>query len=115
MSKVFVIGHTSPDTDSVVSSMAYAQLKNASQGKGMYEALIPGELNQETQYVFERSKAKAPRKVARQAIRDHEIIAVDDNEPAQMAPGVRPDQIPQIIDHPHLSAIPTAEPIDIRM
>lgn len=50
--KVYITGHKNPDTDSVVSAVAYADLKNR---QGDVEA-IPirlGKLNQETRFVFD--------------------------------------------------------------
>ena len=37
MKKVYVIGHRNPDTDSICSAIAYANLKNQVEGNG-YEA-----------------------------------------------------------------------------
>ncbi len=60
-SKVMVIGHRNPDTDSICSAIAYANLKNKSDGP-FYEACRAGELNQETAYVLKRFGAKPPRR-----------------------------------------------------
>jgi len=48
-----VIGHRSPDTDSICSAIAYAALKNR-MGGGAYIPLRAGELNGETDYVLRR-------------------------------------------------------------
>lgn len=56
--KIFITGHRNPDTDSVVSAIAYAALK---QRKG-YNA-IPcrlGPLNAETRYLLQRFQVKEP-------------------------------------------------------
>ena len=39
MDKVYITGHRNPDTDSIVSAMAYAALKNAL-GQRQYLSLI---------------------------------------------------------------------------
>ena len=47
-SPVYVIGHKNPDTDSICSAVAYAELKNLLHGGG-YCAARAGQINQETQ------------------------------------------------------------------
>jgi manganese-dependent inorganic pyrophosphatase len=56
---VYVIGHRNPDTDSVVSAAAYAALKEA-QGHENYRAARAGNLNPQTEYIFNRFKAPVP-------------------------------------------------------
>ena len=50
---VFVIGHKNPDTDSICSALAYADLKRRLTGED-YIAARAGNLNEETQYIVER-------------------------------------------------------------
>jgi len=57
--KVYVIGHKNPDTDSICSAIAYAELKNKLTGKH-YEAKRAGQLNEETQYILERFGVEPP-------------------------------------------------------
>lgn len=57
--KVWVIGHKNPDTDSICSAIAYAELKNKMGGK-KYEARRAGQPNEETKYVLEHFKVEAP-------------------------------------------------------
>lgn len=49
--KVFVIGHKSPDTDSICSAIAYAELRNQS-GDADYIACRAGIVNEETKFVL---------------------------------------------------------------
>ena len=58
-SPVYVIGHKNPDTDSICSAVAYAELKNLLHGGG-YCAARAGQINQETQYVLNFFQAQAP-------------------------------------------------------
>lgn len=60
---VYVIGHKNPDTDSICSAVAYAELKNLLYGGG-YCAARAGQINQETQYVLNFFQAQAPIYVA---------------------------------------------------
>lgn len=57
--KVFITGHKKPDTDSIMSAIAYADLKNR---LGEYEA-IPirlGKISQESRFVLDYFGVKAP-------------------------------------------------------
>ncbi|MCM1245529.1 MAG: putative manganese-dependent inorganic diphosphatase [Roseburia sp.] len=56
---VYVIGHKNPDTDSICSAIAYAELKNRLHGGG-YCAARAGQINQETQYILTFFQASAP-------------------------------------------------------
>lgn len=56
---VYVVGHKNPDTDSVCSAIAYANLKQQI-GEDEYIAKRAGMLNEETQYVLERFGVEAP-------------------------------------------------------
>ncbi len=59
---VYVIGHKNPDTDSICSAIAYAELKNRLHGGG-YCAARAGQINQETQYVLNFFQVSAPKYV----------------------------------------------------
>ena len=53
MDPIYVTGHRNPDTDSIVSAMAYAQLRNAL-GDRDYVAARLGRISDETQLVLDR-------------------------------------------------------------
>jgi len=59
MSKIYITGHRNPDTDSIVSAMAYAALKNAL-GEREAVAVRLGELNNETMTVLEKFGFQPP-------------------------------------------------------
>ena len=59
MDTIYVTGHRNPDTDSVVSAMAYTALQNAL-GSREYTASCLGHLNDETKAVLERFKCQPP-------------------------------------------------------
>lgn len=59
MDPVYVFGHKNPDTDSVVSAMAYAALHNAL-GDNEYTAARLGHLNDETAFLLDRFGFKPP-------------------------------------------------------
>ena len=49
--KVVVIGHRNPDTDSICSAIAYAELKNRTSTL-VCEPRRAGKMNQETEFVL---------------------------------------------------------------
>ena len=59
MDTTYVCGHRNPDTDSIVSAIAYAALRNALGDNG-YVAARLGHLNDETTFILNRFGAKAP-------------------------------------------------------
>lgn len=59
MEPIYVTGHRNPDTDSIVSAMAYAQLRNAL-GDRDYVAARLGRISDETQLVLDRYGFEPP-------------------------------------------------------
>ena len=57
--KVYVIGHKNPETDSICSAIAYANLKNQITGE-RYIAKRAGEVNGETAYVLDKFQTEVP-------------------------------------------------------
>ena len=58
---VWITGHKNPDTDSVCSAIAYADLKNrTSDGHTVYEPKRAGDLNEETKFVLDYFNVQAP-------------------------------------------------------
>jgi manganese-dependent inorganic pyrophosphatase len=51
---VYVVGHTTPDTDSVCSSIAYAYFKNITDKRFLFTPVRAGKLNHETAFVLEK-------------------------------------------------------------
>lgn len=56
--EVFVIGHKNPDTDSICSAIAYADLKNQSENK--YIPKRAGNINKETEFVLNYFDVEVP-------------------------------------------------------
>ena len=59
MEPIYVTGHRNPDTDSIVSAMAYAQLRTAL-GDREYVAARLGRISDETQLVLDRYGFEPP-------------------------------------------------------
>lgn len=90
MSEVFVIGHKSPDTDTVCSAIVYAGIKG-------YTPARPGELNEETAYVLDYFKVPVPMLLEDAA--GKKLVLVDHNEPAQVVNGGDQAEIIEVLDH----------------
>ncbi len=71
MDTVYITGHRNPDTDSIVSAMAYATLKN-SLGDRRYQAACLGSISDETQTVLDRFGFQPPQMISdvRTQVRD---------------------------------------------
>ena len=61
---IFVIGHKNPDTDSICSAIAYADLKNKLTHESRYVPKRAGQLNEESRFVLEYFGVKTPEYVA---------------------------------------------------
>ena len=59
MNEIYVTGHRNPDTDSIVASMAYANLRN-SLGDREYKAVRIGAINDETQHMLDHFGFEPP-------------------------------------------------------
>ena len=58
--RIFVIGHKNPDTASICSAIAYADIKNRTSQKVKYVAKRAGQINEETEYVLNRFGMQPP-------------------------------------------------------
>lgn len=112
MSTVLVFGHKNPDTDTITSAIAYAELKKK---LGMdAEAVRLGEVNGETQYALDHFRVKAPRLIESVKGEAEEVILVDHNEFQQSADGIEDVRILEVIDHHRIANFQTADPLYYR-
>lgn len=58
--KILIIGHKNPDTDSICSAIAYADIKNRISHSKQYYAGRAGEISSETKYVLKRFDVPYP-------------------------------------------------------
>ena len=79
MKEVYVLGHRNPDTDSICSAIAYAELKNQEGDGNRYIAARAGQINPETAYVLRRFGMGQPRYVSNigTRVRDMEIRHIE--------------------------------------
>ncbi|SFA72808.1 MULTISPECIES: manganese-dependent inorganic pyrophosphatase [unclassified Bacillus (in: firmicutes)] len=113
MEKVLVFGHKNPDTDSICSAIAYAELKKK---LGMdVEPVRLGELNGETQYALEKFNAEVPRLVETVSSEVSNVILVDHNERQQSANDIEKVRIIEVIDHHRVANFETSDPLYFRV
>ena len=76
--QVYVIGHKNPDTDSICSAIAYANLKRILGQTDKYVARRVGLLSPETEYILNRFQVEAPTLLSnvRLQVRDVELNRV---------------------------------------
>ena len=117
MEQIYVIGHKNPDTDSVVSAMAYAALRNAV-GDREYTAARLGHLSDETKLILNRFGFEPPQliKNMRTQVQDldydtppilHEAVTVN-RAWSEIESDKHVTAIPVTNDEGHLSGMLTA-------
>lgn len=114
MSKVIVIGHKSPDTDSIGAAISYSYL----QRQMGVEAIAgrAGELNKESKFALEYFGVEAPEfisSVVRKSESDEKqkVILVDHNESKQCVDGIQDAEVIEVVDHHRLGDFETSNPI----
>ncbi|MGL4521577.1 MAG: manganese-dependent inorganic pyrophosphatase [Bacilli bacterium] len=112
MSKVLIFGHKNPDTDTICSAIAYANLKKA-QGVDA-EAIRLGTVSAETQFALDTFKVEAPRLVTEVSKEVKNVILVDHNERQQSADDIENVTVTEVIDHHRIANFETSEPIYYR-
>ena len=112
MGKVLIFGHRNPDTDSICSAIAYAELKTKL-GQQV-EAVRLGAVNAETQYALDYFKTEAPRLVEKVAEETDTVILVDHNERQQSAEDIAQVRVAEVIDHHRIANFETAGPLYYR-
>ena len=109
MEKILVFGHKNPDTDTICSSIALAQLQSKLTGEEI-EAVKLGELNKETEYALNYFKQEAPRTVEK-IEEGQAVILVDHNEFSQSVEGIENAKIKMVVDHHKIANFCTSEPL----
>lgn len=112
MSTVLVFGHKNPDTDTICSALAYAELKKKLGVDA--EAIRLGDVSEETQYALDHFRVKAPRFVERVSDEVSSVILVDHNEFQQSAVDIADVRILEVIDHHRIANFQTADPLYYR-
>lgn len=112
MEKILIFGHKNPDTDSICSAIAYADLKTKL-GKNV-EAIRLGSVNGETQFALDQFGVEAPRLVEAVAGEAKGVILVDHNERQQSASDIDQVRVLEVIDHHRIANFETSHPLYYR-
>jgi manganese-dependent inorganic pyrophosphatase len=112
MGKTLIFGHKNPDTDSICSALAYADLKTKIGAD--VEAVRLGSVSAETQFVLDAFTTAAPRLVESVAGEASQVILVDHNERQQSAIDIDDVTIAEVIDHHRIANFETAGPLYYR-
>ncbi|TYP79563.1 manganese-dependent inorganic pyrophosphatase [Paenibacillus methanolicus] len=112
MEKVLIFGHKNPDTDTICSAIAYADLKT--QLGFNVEPVRLGAVSGETQFALDTFKVEAPRLVETVASEAKGVILVDHNERQQSASDIEQVQVLEVIDHHRIANFETAGPLYFR-
>ena len=102
MDTVYITGHKNPDTDSIISAMAYAALKNAL-GQRQYKAARLGHVSDETQIVLNRFGFEAPEVIT--DVRT-QVRALDFDTPTMLSPGATISRAWKIMHDEKISSLP---------
>jgi manganese-dependent inorganic pyrophosphatase len=112
MEKVLIFGHKNPDTDTICSAIAYADLKKQ---LGMdVEPVRLGQINGETQFALTQFNAETPRLVEAVAAEVNSVILVDHNERQQSANDIADVRVLEVIDHHRIANFETSDPLYYR-
>ncbi|MEC5425679.1 manganese-dependent inorganic pyrophosphatase [Virgibacillus sp. C22-A2] len=112
MEKTLVFGHKNPDTDSICSALAYADLKNKLEITAQPARL--GSVSKETQFALDQFDVEAPKLIDKVEEDIKEVILVDHNEFQQSVDNIKDVRIAEVIDHHRISNFETKEPLYFR-
>lgn len=98
---IYIIGHKSPDLDSVAAAIAFANLKNKLENTNDYVPAIAEEINQVTKFILDKFAISTPEVLTDAS--EKKIILVDHNEASQTVNGFEKADIIEILDHHKLN------------
>ena len=107
---IYIIGHKSPDTDTICSAIAYAEYLKS---KGINAIPVKCEdINPETKFVLSYFGVEEPATI--DSVADKKIVLVDHNEKSQCFEGMDSAKIIGVIDH-HKMGFSSNEPIEVEI
>ncbi|MFD1174070.1 manganese-dependent inorganic pyrophosphatase [Oceanobacillus picturae] len=112
MEKTLIFGHKNPDTDTICSALAYADLKKKLGVNA--EAARLGTVSKETQFALDYFGVQAPELIETVGSDIKEVILVDHNEFQQSVDNIKDVRIAEVIDHHRIANFETREPLSFR-
>ena len=94
--KIYIVGHTNPDLDSISSALGYARYQQ-SKGNFQYIPIRCGKANPLTEYVFKKYSVPLPQYIP--DISGMNVVLVDHTFPESRAKGWESANILEVIDH----------------
>ncbi len=108
---IYVIGHTCPDSDAIISAITTAELLKL---KGMDAiAVKQGDINPETQFILNKFNLKEPETIT--SVEGKDIAIVDTTELTQLPNDIDKANIIFIADHHKLGGIKTPKPLEVNI
>ena len=102
-----VTGHKNPDTDSIISAIAGADLLSK---RGIAaKAVAQGATTPETDFVLKKFGMKAPEVVA--SVAGQKVVLVDHSDLAQAPADLKDAEVIAVIDHHKLGDVTTSSPL----
>ena len=105
---VYVFGHKNPDSDTICSAIALADLKSK-----LGVACTPaaqGELPPETKFILEKFGVAAP--AVKTAFAGEKVFLVDTSDLAQLPDDIKQAEVLGIVDHHKLGDLTTSSPLE---
>lgn len=104
---IYVTGHKSPDSDTVCSAIAYANLLS----KLGYDArpMVLGDVNDETAYILEQAGVQVPEKL--EDVSGADVVLVDHGDYEQSVEGLKQANVITVIDHHGDGSVSTSNPV----
>ena len=112
MKKIYIIGHKSPDLDSVAGAIGLANLKNILDSDNQYIPAVAGKINRETEFALKKFGFDSP-EILKDAS-NKKVILVDHNEFAQAVDKIENAEIIEVLDH-HKVDFKHSEPIAVNV
>ena len=106
---LYIFGHTTPDSDSIVSAIAMAYLKNQLGVEA--KAVRQGELNPESKFILEKFNLETPE--LKTSFKGEEVYLTDFSDLAQAPKDISEATIVGIVDHHKLGDITTSTPLEM--
>ena len=104
--RVLVIGHRTPDSDSVCSAIGYAYFKNQLDKNRLYVPCRAGALNEETSFVLERFNLETPMRVDSVAAT---VEDMDIEKPISVSPEHTMMDIAPLIKNKNIQSFPVVD------
>ncbi|MEW6726361.1 MAG: putative manganese-dependent inorganic diphosphatase [Bacillota bacterium] len=105
-SRVLVIGHRSPDSDSVCAAIGYAYFKNLLDETHLYVPCATGPLNQETAFILERFGLEPPMRIDSVAAT---VADMDLSKPISVSPEDSLLDVAHLIRNRNIRSLPVVD------